>query len=125
MTLASSSLCNSCKNISFLSLCDVRLLTDRSFYTIAKAYRDLQVLEISDCRRVTDFGISVVGEYCRKLRILNCSYCPGVSEKSLAKLRSRGVAVDVEPPADSVIMLLENPIDYNQAQLAPRIHLNV
>ena len=61
---------------------------------VASFSRDLRALDIRGCWRVTDKGVSLAGEYCTHLRVLNVVDCRDVTERSLGKLRTRGVRID-------------------------------
>ena len=62
----------------------------------------------------------VLAEYCPKLRSLKVKHCHNVAESSLSILRSRGVELDVEPPLQRALVLLQDVVGF-----APFINLQI
>lgn len=62
----------------------------------------------------------VLAEYCPKLRSLKVKHCHNVAESSLSVLRSRGVELDVEPPLQRALVLLQDVVGF-----APFINLQI
>lgn len=67
----------------------------------------------------TFFG-RTLAEYCPKLRALKVKHCHDVVESSLSILRNRGVELDVEPPMQLAVVLLQGVVGY-----APFINLQI
>ena len=57
-------------------------------------FRNLRALDIRGCWRITDKGMSLVAEYCPQLVVLYVTDCRDITEKSLNRLRMRGVKID-------------------------------
>lgn len=62
----------------------------------------------------------VLAEYCPKLRSLKVKHCHNVAESSLSILRNRGVELDVEPPMQRALVLLQDVVGF-----APFINLQI
>ena len=91
------SLVSFCSKLRVLTLNDCYSLTDDSVVFIARNCSRLQHLGLKSCWRVTNSSINLVGEYCRHLNSLEVLDCRDINEISLARIRVRGVHVDVEP----------------------------
>lgn len=61
-----------------------------------------------------------VAEYCPKLQSLKVNHCHNVCESSLGVLRRRNVEIDVEPPLQRALVLLQNVVGF-----APFINLQI
>lgn len=61
-----------------------------------------------------------LAEYCPKLRSLKVNHCHNVTESSLGVLRRRNVAIDVEPPLQRALVLLQDVVGF-----APFINLQI
>lgn len=76
-----------------------------------------------DCELKTSCIFSfdrTLAEYCPKLRALKVKHCHDVVESSLSILRNRGVEVDVEPPLQRALVLLQDVVGF-----APFINLQI
>lgn len=73
-------------------------LTDKSINTIAKSCINLVCLDIRGCWRVKDSSIITIREYSKCLKSLLVKDCTNISEISLARMRVRGVIIDVPMP---------------------------
>ena len=91
-----SSLASCCSGLKTLVLDNCCLVSDDCIRVIAKSCPKLSHLGIRGCRRVSNSAVEMVGEYCPFLTILEVKDCRDISEASLARLRSRGVKIDVE-----------------------------
>jgi len=89
-------------------------LTDVSMTAIARNCCHLKVLDIQGCWRVKDPSIIAIREYCKHLKELYVKDCNGITEISLARLRPRGVQVDIEMP---VYRSISSPLSINQMPL--------
>ncbi|KAH0624368.1 hypothetical protein JD844_031767 [Phrynosoma platyrhinos] len=79
---------------------------------IAHKQGQLWVLAVQECR--------TLAEYCPKLRALKVKHCHDVVESSLSILRNRGVELDVEPPLQRALVLLQDVVGF-----APFINLQI
>lgn len=61
-----------------------------------------------------------LAEYCPKLQSLKVNHCHNVTESSLEPLRKRNVAIDVEPPLQRALVLLQDVLGF-----APFINLQI
>lgn len=84
-----------CKQLRYLSVAKIYGLTDVSIYKVAKNCRMLRHLNLQGCWRVTDEAIRVLGEHCKDLKMLHVRECRDITEISLARLRVKGVLVDL------------------------------
>ncbi|CAN0439372.1 unnamed protein product [Lampetra planeri] len=98
-------------------------LTDRGVEAVAKGCPRLQHLDISGCFRVTNAAVRTVAEYCPALRSLSVSGCQNVTEPGLARLRGRGVAIDIESPPQHAVILLGDLLA--AGYLLPYINLQI
>ncbi|ELU17013.1 hypothetical protein CAPTEDRAFT_118503 [Capitella teleta] len=81
--------------LSYLSIAKIYGLTDRSISCLAKACQNLRHLNMQGCWRVTDDSVRLLGEYCKSLKGLQVRECRDVTQISLARLRAKGIRVDV------------------------------
>ena len=88
-------LIHSCKLLRHINISDIYSITDNTVSTIAHNCPDLKVLKIKACWRVTDDSIRMLGERCKCLKILHVKDCRSVTDASLARLRLRGIHIDV------------------------------
>lgn len=61
-----------------------------------------------------------LAEYCPKLQSLRVNHCHNVTESSLDPLRKRNVVIDVEPPLQRALVLLQDVLGF-----APFINLQI
>lgn len=88
-------LVKSCPEISELSVNGCYGITDHSLHIVSRHLPKLTRLELNGCWRVTNYAVQMVGEYCRELRWLRVKDCRDISDASLARLRVRGVDINV------------------------------
>lgn len=110
---------NSCK-LKSLSLAVNANITDVAVHEVAKCCRDLEHLDLTGCLRVKNESIRSLAEYCPKLQSLKVKHCHNVTESSLDILRKRHVELDVEPPLQRALILLQDIVGY-----APSINLQI
>ncbi|XP_062987754.1 F-box/LRR-repeat protein 15 isoform X2 [Elgaria multicarinata webbii] len=101
-------LAQKCNRLKSLSLAVNANVGDTAVEEIAKACPELEHLDLTGCLRVKNNSIRTLAEYCPKLRALKVKHCHDVVESSLSILRSRGVALDVEPPLQRALVLLQD-----------------
>ncbi|CAK8671424.1 unnamed protein product [Clavelina lepadiformis] len=89
----------SCAFLEELVLSYIRFVTDSALVIIAMKCKGLKHLSVKRCWQVTNCGIRAIGDHCKDLKILHVIDCRDVTETSLARLRVRGVAVDVPVPS--------------------------
>ncbi|XP_077207232.1 F-box/LRR-repeat protein 15 [Paroedura picta] len=109
-----------CARLKSLSLAVNTNVGDAAVEEVARGCPDLEHLDLTGCLRVKDASIRTLAEYCPKLRALKVKHCHDVLESSLSNLRSRGVELDVEPPMQLAVVLLQGVVGY-----APFIHLQI
>nr|XP_056706535.1 F-box/LRR-repeat protein 15 [Euleptes europaea] len=109
-----------CARLKSLSLAVNANVGDAAVEEIAKGCPELEHLDLTGCLRVKNDSIRTLAEYCPKLRALKVKHCNDVVESSLSILRSRGVELDVEPPLQLAVVLLEGMVGY-----APFINLQI
>ncbi|XP_015267680.1 PREDICTED: F-box/LRR-repeat protein 15, partial [Gekko japonicus] len=125
-SLSLRSLADHCKELESLDLTACRQLKDDAICylaqrcTGAKGCPELEDLDLTGCLRVKNDAIRTLAEYCPKLRALKVKHCHDVVESSLSVLRSRGVELDVEPPMQLAVVLLQGVVGY-----APFINLQI
>ncbi|XP_062859690.1 F-box/LRR-repeat protein 15 [Trichomycterus rosablanca] len=103
-----------------LSLAVNANITDTSVEEVAKCCRELQHLDLTGCLRVCNDSIRTVAEYCPKLQSLKVNHCHNVTESSLGVLRRRDVEIDVQPPLQRALVLLQDVVGF-----APFINLQI
>ncbi|XP_028584354.2 F-box/LRR-repeat protein 15 [Podarcis muralis] len=109
-----------CNRLKSLSLAVNANVGDAAVEEIAKACPELEHLDLTGCLRVKNNSIRTLAEYCPKLRALKVKHCHDVVESSLSILRNRGVEVDVEPPLQRALVLLQDVVGF-----APFINLQI
>ncbi|CAI5774276.1 F-box/LRR-repeat LRR-repeat 15 [Podarcis lilfordi] len=109
-----------CNRLKSLSLAVNANVGDVAVEEIAKACPELEHLDLTGCLRVKNNSIRTLAEYCPKLRALKVKHCHDVVESSLSILRNRGVEVDVEPPLQRALVLLQDVVGF-----APFINLQI
>ncbi|XP_048361534.1 F-box/LRR-repeat protein 15 [Sphaerodactylus townsendi] len=109
-----------CARLKSLSLAVNANVGDAAVEEIAKSCPQLEHLDLTGCLRVKNDSIRTLAEYCPKLRALKVKHCNDVVESSLSVLRSRGVELDVEPPLQLAVVLLQGMVGY-----APFINLQI
>ncbi|XP_038613998.1 F-box/LRR-repeat protein 15 [Tachyglossus aculeatus] len=83
---------------------------DASVEEVAKGCPRLEHLDLTGCLRVKSEAIRTLAEYCPQLRSLRVRHCHDVAESILSGLRKRGVDVDVEPPLQRALVLLQDVV---------------
>ncbi|XP_068161555.1 F-box/LRR-repeat protein 15 isoform X2 [Antennarius striatus] len=101
-------LAKKCLKLRSLSLAVNANVTDESVEEVAKNCRSLEQLDLTGCLRVRNQSIRTLAEYCPKLQSLKVNHCHNVTETSLEPLRKRNVAIDVEPPSQRALILLQD-----------------
>ncbi|KAI1886860.1 hypothetical protein AGOR_G00200140 [Albula goreensis] len=113
-------LAKKCPELKSLSVAVNANITDASVEEVAKNCRDLEQLDLTGCLRVRNESIRTVAEYCPKLQSLRVNHCHNVTESSLGVLRKRNVEIDVEPPLQRALVLLQDVVGF-----APFINLQI
>ena len=90
-----SSLASCCNGLQTLLLNDCYSVSDNSVRIVANSCPKLSHLGLKGCWRVSNTAIKLIGEYCPYLDTLKVRDCRDISEASLARLRLRGVKIDV------------------------------
>uniref|UniRef100_A0A8C6LAH4 F-box/LRR-repeat protein 15 n=1 Tax=Nothobranchius furzeri TaxID=105023 RepID=A0A8C6LAH4_NOTFU len=109
-----------CLKLKSLSLAVNANITDESVEEVAKNCRELERLDLTGCLRVRNQSIRTLAEYCPKLQSLMVNHCHNVTESSLDPLRKRNVVIDVEPPLQRALVLLQDVLGF-----APFINLQI
>lgn len=113
-------LARQCKALRSLSVAVNANVTDEAVEVVAKSCRELEELDLTGCLRVRNDAIRTLAEYCPKLRSLKVNHCHNVTESSLGLLRKRNVEIDVEPPLQRALVLLQDVVGF-----APFINLQI
>ncbi|XP_048843728.1 F-box/LRR-repeat protein 15 isoform X2 [Brienomyrus brachyistius] len=113
-------LAGKCTGLRSISVAVNANITDVAVEEVAKNCRDLEQLDLTGCLRVRNDSIRTVAEYCPKLQSLKVNHCHNVTESSLGVLRRRNVAIDVEPPLERALVLLQDVVGF-----APFINLQI
>lgn len=113
-------LAKKCLKLRSLSVAVNANITDDSVEEVAKNCRELEQLDLTGCLRVRNQSIRTVAEYCPKLQSLKVNHCHNVTESSLDPLRKRNVDIDVEPPLQRALVLLQDVVGF-----APFINLQI
>ncbi|XP_077310602.1 F-box/LRR-repeat protein 15 [Lithobates pipiens] len=108
------------KRMKCLSLAVNANISDVAVEETAKNCRDLEHLDLTGCLRVKNESIRTLAEYCTKLKSLKVKHCHNVTESSLGILRKRDVTLDVEPPLQRALVLLQDVVGF-----APFINLQI
>ncbi|XP_060795057.1 F-box/LRR-repeat protein 15 [Neoarius graeffei] len=95
-------------------------ITDMTIEEVAKCCRELEHLDLTGCMKIRNEAIRTVAEYCTKLQSLKVNHCHNINESSLCVLRRRNVDIDVEPPLQRALVLLQNVVGF-----APFINLQI
>lgn len=91
-----SSLASCCNGLQTVLLNDCYGISDNCVRIIANSCPQLKHLGLRGCWRVSNSAVKLIGEYCSLLSVLEVKDCRDISEVSLARLRVRGVQIDVE-----------------------------
>ena len=91
-----SSLASCCNELQIVVLNDCYAVSDNCIRIVANSCPHLTHLGLRGCWRVSNSAVKLVGEYCPSLSVLEVKDCRDISEASLARLRIRGVQIDVE-----------------------------
>lgn len=113
-------LVKSCPEIYQLSVNGCYGITEHSLHVVSRHLSKLTRLELDGCWRVTNYAIQMIGEYCHGLRFLNVKDCRDISEASLARLRVRGVDVNVAaimPPS----LILQGLVNKRAMHMTPSL----
>lgn len=102
-----------CKCVKHLNLSNIYSLQDTTVSYIAKNCKSIESLSVNGCWRVDNESIVLLREYAKKLKCLNVSDCRSVTEISLARLRVRGVAVNIPAPKATTYTAPHNPNDFH------------
>ncbi|XP_063817475.1 F-box/LRR-repeat protein 15 [Pseudophryne corroboree] len=108
------------KLLRSLSLAVNANISDIAVEETAKNCKDLENLDLTGCLRVKNESIRTLAEYCTKLKSLKVKHCHNVTESSLGNLRKRDVTLDVEPPLQRALVLLQDVVGF-----APFINLQI
>ncbi|XP_078284563.1 F-box/LRR-repeat protein 15 isoform X2 [Rhinoraja longicauda] len=109
-----------CPKIRSLSLAVNANLSDGSVQEVAKLCTELEHLDLTGCLRLRNECIRTVAEYCTKLSSLKVNHCHNITEGCLEVLRKKGVDIDVEPPLQRALVLLQDVVGF-----APYINLQI
>ncbi|XP_067286172.1 F-box/LRR-repeat protein 15 isoform X2 [Pseudorasbora parva] len=109
-----------CPALRSLSVAVNANITDTAVEEVAKKCRELEKLDLTGCLRVRNEAIRTLAEYCPKLQSLKVNHCHNVTESSLGVLRRRNVEIDVEPPLQRALVLLQDVVGF-----APFINLQI
>ncbi|XP_072881341.1 F-box/LRR-repeat protein 15 isoform X1 [Hemitrygon akajei] len=109
-----------CPKIKSLSLAVNANLSDSSVQEVAKLCTELEHLDLTGCLRLKNECIRTVAEYCTKLNSLKVKHCHNITEGSLEVLRKKGVDIDVQPPFQRALVLLQDVVGF-----APYINLQI
>ncbi|XP_026110519.1 F-box/LRR-repeat protein 15 [Carassius auratus] len=113
-------LAGKCPELRSLSVAVNANITDTAVEEVAKKCRELERLDLTGCLRVRNEAIRTLAEYCPKLQSLKVNHCHNVTESSLGVLRRRDVEIDVEPPLQRALVLLQDVVGF-----APFINLQI
>uniref|UniRef100_A0A672MR78 F-box/LRR-repeat protein 15 n=1 Tax=Sinocyclocheilus grahami TaxID=75366 RepID=A0A672MR78_SINGR len=113
-------LAGKCPALRSLSVAVNANITDTAVEEVAKKCRELERLDLTGCLRVRNEAIRTLAEYCPKLQSLKVNHCHNVTESSLGALRRRNVDIDVEPPLQRALVLLQDVVGF-----APFINLQI
>ncbi|XP_031563603.1 F-box/LRR-repeat protein 15-like [Actinia tenebrosa] len=93
-----TSLASFCNKLDYISLNGCYSISDNGLRAISRSCPKLVFLGLKGCWRITDDAIRSIGEYCVALEALEVNDCRDVTEASLARLRLKGVEIDVQKP---------------------------
>ncbi|XP_056326166.1 F-box/LRR-repeat protein 15 [Danio aesculapii] len=113
-------LAGKCPELRALSVAVNANITDTAVEEVAKKCREMERLDLTGCLRVRNEAIRTLAEYCPKLQSLKVNHCHNVTESSLGVLRRRNVEIDVEPPLQRALVLLQDVVGF-----APFINLQI
>ncbi|TRY55492.1 hypothetical protein DNTS_004139 [Danionella cerebrum] len=113
-------LAGKCPKLSEISVAVNANITDAAVEEVAKKCPQLENLDLTGCLRVRNDSIRTLAEYCPKLQSLKVNHCHNVNESSLGVLRRRNVQIDVEPPLQRALVLLQDIVGF-----APFINLQI
>lgn len=124
-----TSLASFSNQLKYLSLNGCYGITNNGLRSISRSCRLLAHLGISGCWRITDDSVRAIGEYCEGLASLEVKDCRDVTEASLARLRLRGIDIDVEKPPVGAMAYMGNfrmgRVEENLFANFPIINLNI
>lgn len=120
-----SSLASCCNGLRTLVLNDCYGVSDSCIRVVAKSCPKLSHLGMRGCWRVSNSAVKLVGEYCPFLTILEVKDCRDISEASLARLRIRGVKIDVEQAKWTRMPVGPNEYQEQRDWRIPMVNLNI
>lgn len=101
-----TSLASFCNKLDYISLNGCYSISDNGLRAISRSCPKLTFLGLKGCWRVSDDALRSIGEYCQELTCLEVKDCRDVTEASLARLRLKGVEIDVQKPASRGVPFL-------------------
>ena len=116
-------LAKSCPSISQLAVNGCYGVTDLTLHVISHHLSKLSSLELNGCWRITNHAIQLIGEHCHGLRYLKVKDCRDITEATLARLRVKGVDINVEPVVSNSLILREL-IHRPTVHITPFLRLN-
>ncbi|XP_070545127.1 F-box/LRR-repeat protein 15-like isoform X2 [Ptychodera flava] len=81
--------------LKYLSLAKIYGITDVVIDMLARSCSQLEFLSVQGCWRITNSVVRLLGDYCPKLNQLEVEDCRDINEGSLARLRVKGIKIDV------------------------------
>ncbi|TSL04195.1 F-box/LRR-repeat protein 15 [Bagarius yarrelli] len=116
--LALHSLADHCTKLQTLDLTACRQLREEALCYGAAHWSSLRSLSVAINANITDTTVEEVAKHCRELEhldltgCLRVNHCHNICESSLSVLRRRNVQIDVKPPHQRALVLLQNMVDF-------------
>lgn len=101
-----------CPRLKHVDVSQIYSITDAFLEAVAHNCHAITTLGLKGCWRITNTGVRLVGEYCKHLKTLNVHDCRSVTEASLARLRVRGLQIDVQASSWQELKRLSNTFPY-------------